>query len=337
MQLIQPTKFSKKLSTIFFLGLLIGALFFGGYSVYSAIQSEVGVNHYDHVGRAWNRSCRSVFTNLDGTDRTNFTGCGIQDADAMLWLSTGGNTVNRARDGTSAGDAQTIGLIGTVPMTLRGAAFDRLRSPEVDGSAIIGFPGAANLAFNSATWDRIRTASGDTLAATGILGTGPLTFNGTTFDRTRSSGAATTTTGTGIPASGPLVFASDSNYYRLRGSALGDQYVNSFPRQTGVTNSETTSAANTAVSITLTAGATDQAFLFKVTARCSAGTSSLTVTNGVAQIWSTSAAAVTTVNFTETWQPGLTSTIGNDPVITLAACGAGNTGTLSVQASVSSA
>lgn len=100
-----------------------------------------------------------------------------------------------------------------------------------------------------------------------------------------------------------------------------------------LTNSQTTGAANTAVTVTIAAATDQRAHLYKVAARCSAGTSSLTVQypSGTTR-WSTEAAEVTTVNFTERWNPGLTTTANTAMVITLATCGVGNTGTLMVQA-----
>lgn len=95
-------------------------------------------------------------------------------------------------------------------------------------------------------------------------------------------------------------------------------------------NSEGTSAANAPVTTTVTG--VNRAALWKVTARCSAGTAVLTVKDGATQIWSTPAAAVGTSNFTEAWQTALTSSTAS-LVVTLGTCGVSNTGTLDVQAS----
>jgi hypothetical protein len=98
-------------------------------------------------------------------------------------------------------------------------------------------------------------------------------------------------------------------------------------------NTETTSAVATAATVTITGISGLRAHLFSVSARCSAGTSAVTATDGVTQIWSTAAAEVGTTTFKFQWNPGLASSAGNSMVITLGSCGAGNTGTLDVQAS----
>lgn len=97
-------------------------------------------------------------------------------------------------------------------------------------------------------------------------------------------------------------------------------------------NSQTTGAANTAVVVTLTAVASVRSHVYTIDARCSAGTSNLTITDGGTTIWSTAAAEVGVVNFRREWPTGLTGAVNSAVVITLATCGVGNTGTLIVQA-----
>ena len=98
-------------------------------------------------------------------------------------------------------------------------------------------------------------------------------------------------------------------------------------------NSQTTGAANTAVTVTIAAAANVRAHLYQTYGYCGiGGTSSLTVTDGGTTIWATEAAEVTTVRFEHMWTPGLTSTTNSALVVTLAACGGGITGTLHVQA-----
>jgi len=99
-------------------------------------------------------------------------------------------------------------------------------------------------------------------------------------------------------------------------------------------NSEATAAVNTAVVTTLTPNSFQRAFLFNVSARCSAGTAQLTVADGATQIYSTSATQVGTTNFDKQWVAALPASPGNNLVITLGTCGGGNTGTLDVQGSV---
>lgn len=99
-----------------------------------------------------------------------------------------------------------------------------------------------------------------------------------------------------------------------------------------ISNSQTTGAANTAVVVTLAAVGQTSWRIQSVDAWCSAGTSSITITDGGTQIWSTVAAEVTTAHLRYTWPVSLTGQRSNAVVITLATCGVGNTGTLAVQA-----
>lgn len=97
-------------------------------------------------------------------------------------------------------------------------------------------------------------------------------------------------------------------------------------------NNLTTGAANTAVTKTFTQ-ATDVSWrLNSVAAYCSAGTAQLTVTDGGTTIWQTPAGAVTTTMTSFTWTTPL-QLVAAAPAVTLGTCGAGNTGTLILQAS----
>lgn len=98
-------------------------------------------------------------------------------------------------------------------------------------------------------------------------------------------------------------------------------------------NSQTTGAANTAVTVTIAAANGQRGALYSLAARCSAGSASLTVRDGATDIFSTQSGAVTTSNFSQQWHTPLATSLNADLVITLSACGASNTGTLSVQAS----
>jgi hypothetical protein len=100
-------------------------------------------------------------------------------------------------------------------------------------------------------------------------------------------------------------------------------------------NSEQTSAANTAVTRSVTGSFGARVHLWSVSARCSAGTAQLTVKDGVAGtiVWSTAATEVATTTFKFQWNPSLSSASGNGMDITLGTCGAANTGTLDVQLS----
>ena len=100
-------------------------------------------------------------------------------------------------------------------------------------------------------------------------------------------------------------------------------------------NTQTTSVADTAITTSIAAETGRRVFVFSISARCSAGTSSLTVRNGVAGtiIWSSATGEVGTTTFRFQWNPGLASDTSNGMDVVLGTCGATNTGTLSVQIS----
>lgn len=102
--------------------------------------------------------------------------------------------------------------------------------------------------------------------------------------------------------------------------------------QTGfIANSETVGAANTAVAPVMNGSTGERGHLYSIDARCSAGTSNVTVTSGGINLFTTTAAEVTTSRLRLQWPMGLTGSYGSNLVVTLAACGVGNTGTLAVQ------
>lgn len=95
-------------------------------------------------------------------------------------------------------------------------------------------------------------------------------------------------------------------------------------------NSRAVSAANAAVTTTLTQAANVRQNIFSITAFCSAGTSRLSITDA-ALIWETQAGAIGTA-FTKIDFAVPFTLAGATPNVTLDACGAANTGTLMVQA-----
>lgn len=98
-------------------------------------------------------------------------------------------------------------------------------------------------------------------------------------------------------------------------------------------NSQTTGAANTAVTVTLTAVPGMRARVWTIDALCSAGSAQITVTDGGTTIWQTTATEVTTTRFVKSWNAApLTAATNQALVITLGTCGVGNSGTLAVQA-----
>lgn len=100
-------------------------------------------------------------------------------------------------------------------------------------------------------------------------------------------------------------------------------------------NSQVTSGTNAPVSVTIAAVNAQRVFIYSLGARCSAGSSQLSFTDGVggSTIWSTSSTEVTTTTYNRDYNTGYATSLGNGTTITLAACGTGNTGTLIVQAS----
>jgi hypothetical protein len=125
-------------------------------------------------------------------------------------------------------------------------------------------------------------------------------------------------------------------YYLFMSPSLPNGLLSAGVQPVNTLNSETTSAANTPIALLLQAFAgiaTDRVHLYSVSARCSAGTASLSVKDGATTIWSTAGTEVGATSFKYQWNPPLSSTLANSMTVTLGACGAANTGTLDVQAS----
>lgn len=101
----------------------------------------------------------------------------------------------------------------------------------------------------------------------------------------------------------------------------------------GQSNAEFVSATNSAISQTFAALGGLRVSFFSVSARCSAGTAGLKIQDGATTIWSTGAAEVGTTTFKFQWSPGLANAVGDTATIAMTTCGAGNVGTLDVQAS----
>lgn len=108
-------------------------------------------------------------------------------------------------------------------------------------------------------------------------------------------------------------------------------------------NSHNTSAANAAVTATLTPNGASgdvlaSVYVYSVSARCSAGSAQLTIADSTKSttLWNTAATEVGTTTFKYQWNPGLVASInvGDVATVTLGTCGAANTGTLDVQASI---
>ena len=96
-------------------------------------------------------------------------------------------------------------------------------------------------------------------------------------------------------------------------------------------NSHTVSATDTAVVVTMTGVPSQSVHIYSVDAVCSTGTSSITIGDDGTK-FATLAAEVTTTRLRISWAIPYTGATGGTVTITLAACGSGNTGTLTVQA-----
>jgi hypothetical protein len=97
-------------------------------------------------------------------------------------------------------------------------------------------------------------------------------------------------------------------------------------------NSQSVSAANTAITITLAGAAGTRVHLYAMAGYCSAGSAIIQAMDGAAALWTAPAGTVGTMPYTVTWPVGLTGTTGGTMTATLGSCGVGNVGTLSVQA-----
>lgn len=142
-----------------------------------------------------------------------------------------------------------------------------------------------------------------------------------------------------MSASVPVAIASDQSSVQVNcvtgctGSTTGATGIN---QPLATFNSEQTSGTNAAVTKSITGVAAKRVFLYGVTVRCSAGTASVTVKDGVGGtvIWSSDAAFANTAISAIGWTSSpLASSTNNGMDIVLGACGVGNTGTLDVQAS----
>lgn len=220
------------------------------------------------------------------------------------------------------------------------------------GGIKIAYPAISELvglsvAQSATLWNSVvDAAKGDGLT-TGILGQSPYLWNGLTFDRQRGSianGAAVDVTrivGTLTPSDGfanPTTINSIWSLNSLWNGTTWDRWTGRVSNTQGqnLFNSQTTSAANTAITVTLTAVAAQRVHIYSIEARCNtaAATSDLLVSDGGTTIWTTPPLGVVNAatNFQKTWPTGLTGATNSQMLITLATCGAANTGTLIVQA-----
>lgn len=113
-----------------------------------------------------------------------------------------------------------------------------------------------------------------------------------------------------------------------------DAWEQNAPAQYGTLfNSRSVSAADTAVSITVTAAVNEHGHVYGISAFCSAGTATLSLTDGGTTVWGTSTGFVGTTTVGVAWTPApYTGPANSALVVSLSTCGAANTGTLNVQA-----
>ena len=135
----------------------------------------------------------------------------------------------------------------------------------------------------------------------------------------------------GVADAAVLTSPNNRGYYvpTLPGQGLGS--TNAAGSTGEVFNSQTTGAANTAVTTTFTQGTGTAWRIVSVAAYCSTGSASVTITDGGPTIWSTPAATITTSFVSFTWPIPL-MLVGAAPAVTLGACGGSGTGTLIIQA-----
>jgi hypothetical protein len=148
-----------------------------------------------------------------------------------------------------------------------------------------------------------------------------------------TSATNTYTNGNNIPINCGLtgnVYISQGNYPGTGTAQWGSFLTQAFT----LFNSQTTGAANTAVTVTIPASAAVRAHLNSLEAQCSAGSATITVQDGATTIWTSMGANVPAApaTYRRDWNTPLTGSTNTTMTITLSACGVGNTGTLHVQA-----
>lgn len=245
---------------------------------------------------------------------------------AVAQTSTLWNSVADA----AKGDGLTTGIMAQSSYLFNGVTFDRLRgAPAADGIAGTGLQASVIALFNGTTYDRMRGGlAADASAVTGLINNAQMLFNGATYDRVRGTVVADGVAATGYLGTLGLVY-NGATLDRWRG---GMSPVEGGSPTGTLFNSQTTGGVTTAVVTTIAASAATRTHVYQVEGRCSAATSSITITDGGTTIWSTGAAEVAAaVNFVRVFATALTGATNSAIVITLAACTAG-TGTLIVAA-----
>lgn len=217
----------KKIFTVFGFGLIIGALFFGGYFAYAVISTQVGVlidtDASNDGGRPQTASWRTASawhtTTPDAVNDTTDLH-GILGGSVPLLFNTGGNVFEAAR--TASGDAlATTGLEMSGNVIFNDSNWDRKRSlpSDDDTTPTSGYTSAGTLLYNVNIddWTRARDAgAGDNITSNdGIQVILPLVVDetGGDFDRVRALDSLTlaSTTALGIQAIGQLSTWSETD------------------------------------------------------------------------------------------------------------------------------
>lgn len=199
-----------------------------------------------------------------------------------------------------------------------GVSFGGLNSPHT---------AAINYGFNGSTFDRLRVA--------GDNGTNPTIGKLAVLPCVALATPITWTDGRIVPCNTTTSGSIRVAQFDVPGSGVSVWNTNITQGLT-LFNSETTGAANTAVTVTIPAAGSVRAMLYSLEAQCSGtGTASVTVQDGATTIWTSKGANVPSAPgvFRREWPVPLTGTTNTAMTITLGACGAGSTGTLQVQAS----
>ncbi len=102
-----------------------------------------------------------------------------------------------------------------------------------------------------------------------------------------------------------------------------------------ITDTENTSAVANPQTVTIVGQPGQRTYIYSFNVRCSAGTASVAIKNGVGGtvMWSTAAADVSTTALFRSFPIPLVTNVGNGTDVVVTSCGAGNTSTIDVQVS----
>lgn len=279
---------------------------------------------------------------------------GILSSALMMFDSANGD-FNRLRGTTTFGILVDVSRIsGTVTVQGSSTPSDTFSNPS---NAVTAF--ALNGIWDGTQWLRWRAFQNiDNISISSSPHVQAITygFDGSTFDRIRTVNDNVSNPTSGKLATLPCIARSsptawtDGNIVPCNTSLLGSIRVTQFDVPGSGTNaiwnmvnaqggalfnSQTTGAANTAVVVTIPASSGVRAMLHSLEAQCSVGSSSITVQDGSTVIFTSMGNNVPAAPLTYRREfPGaLTGSNNTAMTITLAACGAGGTGTLHVHAS----